>query len=48
MRGYLRSGSFAALTFAPTDRKETPMYAVSGVLLFVGIFVFFAVLLRLV
>lgn len=48
MRGYLRSGGFAAIAPAATDRMETPLYAVSGVLLFVGIFTFFAVLMRLI
>lgn len=48
MRGYLRRGSFAAVATLPTERQERSMYAVSGVLLCVGIFVFVAVLMRLV
>jgi putative membrane protein len=43
---YLWGGSFAALAGATEERQQTPIYAVAIALLLVGIFAFFAVLLR--
>jgi len=48
MRRYLRSGSFAAIAGVTKQGLETPLYAVSFILILVGTFAFFAVLLRLV
>ena len=45
---YLWSGSFAAVAGATKEGKLTPLYAVAVALLLVGVFAFFAVLLRLV
>ena len=45
---YLWSGSYAAVAGMTTERKQTPLYAVTFVLIVVGTFAFFAVLLRLV
>ena len=45
---YLSSGSFAAIAGMRTERKNTPLFATAIVLLLIGTFAFFAVLLRLV
>ena len=45
---YLWSGSFAAVAGVTMEGKQTPLYAVAVALLLVGVFAFFAVLLRLV
>ena len=45
---YLWGGSFAAVAGVTKEGKETPLYAVAVALLLVGVFAFFAVLLRLV
>ena len=45
---YLWSGSFAAVAGVTKEGKQTPLYAVAVALLLVGVFAFFAVLLRLV
>ena len=43
---YLWSGSYAAVAGEATEQRHTPLYAVSFVLILVGVFAFFAVLLR--
>ena len=43
---YLWSGGFAALAGITTEGRQTPLYAVAGVLILIGLFAFFAVLLR--
>lgn len=48
MRRYLWSGSFSAIAGTTTGGKQTPLYAAVLVLILVGVFAFFAVLLRLV
>jgi putative membrane protein len=45
---YLWSGGFAAVAGTTKEGKQTPLYAISFVLILVGTFAFFAVLLRLV
>ena len=45
---YLWSGGFAAVAGMTRKGKNTPLYAVSFVIILVGVFAFFAVLLRLV
>ncbi len=45
---YLRSSSYAAIAGVASQQIMTPLYAVSGVLILIGTFAFFAVLLRLV
>jgi putative membrane protein len=45
---YLWSGSYAAIAGVTTERKQTPLYAVTFVIVIIGVFAFFAVLLRLV
>ena len=45
---YLWSGGFAAVAGMTRKGKNTPLYAVSFVIVLVGVFAFFAVLLRLV
>jgi putative membrane protein len=45
---YLWSGSYAAIAGMTTERKQTPLYAVTFVIVVIGVFAFFAVLLRLV
>ena len=45
---YLWSGGFAAIAGVASQQRMTPLYAVSGVLILIGTFAFFAVLLRLV
>jgi len=44
---YLRGGNYAAVAFVDKEQKLTPLYAVSLVLILVGLFAFFAVLLRI-
>ena len=48
MRRYLWSESFAAIAGVTTGGRQTPLYAAAVVLILVGTFAFFAVLLRLV
>jgi putative membrane protein len=43
---YLWSGSYAAIAGITREGKHSPLYAVSFVLIAIGIFAFFAVLLR--
>jgi putative membrane protein len=45
---YLWSGDFATIAGTTNERQQTPLFAVSIALIFVGLFAFFAVLLRLV
>ena len=45
---YLWGGSFAAVAGVTKEGKQTPLYAVTIALFLVGVFAFFAVLLRLV
>src|ERR1700687_1102053 len=45
---YLWGGSFAPLAGMTKEGKQTPLYAVTIVVLLVGVFAFFAVLLRFV
>jgi len=45
---YLWSGSYSAVAGLTREGKQTPLYAVSVVLILIGLFAFFAVLLRLV
>lgn len=45
---YLWSGSYAAVAGMDKEVKHTPLYAVSIVLILIGLFAFFAVLLHLV
>lgn len=44
---YLRSGGFAALAGPDKEQRHTPLLAVTGVLILVGLFAFFAVLARM-
>jgi putative membrane protein len=44
---YLWSGSYAAIAGMDKKQRNTPLYAVSFVLILVGLFAFFAVLLRM-
>ena len=44
---YLWSDGFAAVAGVTRKGKNTPLYAVSLVIILVGVFAFFAVLLRL-
>jgi putative membrane protein len=44
--GYMWSGGFAALAGVGGERKKTPLYAITVVLIVIGIFAFFSVLLR--
>jgi putative membrane protein len=44
---YLWSGRYAAIAGADVEQRNTPMYAVSFVLVLVGLFAFFTVLLRM-
>ena len=43
---YLWSGSFAAVAGMTKEGSQTPLYAVAGAVILVGVFAFFAVLLR--
>jgi putative membrane protein len=45
---YLWGGSFAPLAGMTTEGNQTPLIAVSIALIFIGVFAFFAVLLRFV
>jgi len=45
---YLWGGSFAAIAGATKEGRQTPLYATAIVLILIGIFAFFAVLLNLV
>ena len=42
---YLRSGGFSAIAGVASFRKRTALYAITGVLIVIGIFAFFSVLL---
>jgi putative membrane protein len=42
---YLRSGGFSAIAGVASMQKKTPLYAITGVLIVIGIFAFFSVLL---
>jgi putative membrane protein len=44
---YLWSGDYAVIAGIDSKQKNTPMYAVSGVVVLVGVFAFLAVLLRM-
>lgn len=44
---YLRGGAFAPIAGVPEQRMQSPLIAVAVLLIFVGLFAFFAVLLRL-
>ena len=43
---YLWSGGYAAIAGVASEQKKSPLYAVAGVLIVIGTFAFFAVLLR--
>ena len=43
---YLWSGSYAAVAGVDKEQRQTPLLVVTGVLILVGLFAFFAVLLR--
>ena len=43
---YLWSGGFAGIAGIASEQKKTPLYAITGVLIVIGIFAFFSVLLR--
>jgi putative membrane protein len=45
---YLWSGGFAAIAGMDSEAKQTPLYAMSFLLVLIGLFAFFAVLLRVV
>lgn len=47
MARYLRSGPFATIAGLPEKKMQSPVVAVALLLIFVGLFAFFAVLLRL-
>jgi len=42
---YLRSGSFGAIAATGSVQMKTPLYVITGVLVLIGIFAFFSVLL---
>lgn len=44
---YLRSGSFAAIAGMTESQKHSPVLALAGLLVCIGLFAFFAVLFRL-
>jgi putative membrane protein len=44
---YLWSGDYAVIAGIDSKQKNTPLYAVSGVVVLVGVFAFLAVLLRM-
>ena len=48
MRSYLRSGEFAPIAGLLDKRMHAPVYTVAIVLILIGTFAFFAVLLHLV
>lgn len=43
---YLWSGGFEAIAGMTTEGRKTPLYAVGAILIVIGLFAFFAVLLR--
>lgn len=43
---YLWSGDFAKIAGMTAEGRKTPLYAVGAILIFIGLFAFFAVLLR--
>ena len=43
---YLWSGGFAAIAGMAGEQKKTSLYAITGVLIVIGLFAFFSVLLR--
>jgi putative membrane protein len=43
---YLRSGAFGAIAAAGSVQMKTPLYMITGVVIVIGIFAFFSVLLR--
>ena len=43
---YLWSGDYAAIAGMTAEGHKTPLYAVGGILVLIGLFAFFAVLLR--
>ena len=43
---YLWSGGFAAIAGMASEAKPTTLYAITGILIIIGIFAFFSVLLR--
>ena len=43
---YLWSGGFAGIAGIASEQKKTPLYAITGVLIVIGTFAFFSVLLR--
>jgi len=45
---YLWSGDFTAIAGIGGEAKQTPLYAISYLLVLIGVFAFFAVLLRVV
>jgi putative membrane protein len=45
---YLWSGGYAAVAGVDKEQRNTPLLAVTGVLIVVGLFAFFAVLVRMV
>jgi putative membrane protein len=45
---YMWSGTYAAIAGVSSEQKKSPLYAIAGVLIVIGIFAFFAVLLRFV
>jgi putative membrane protein len=45
MIDYIRTGPFAAVAAAASEQRRTPLDAITGVLILIGIFAFFAVLL---
>jgi putative membrane protein len=47
MARYLRSGAFATIAGLPEKKMQSPVIAVALLLIFVGLFAFLAVLLRL-
>jgi putative membrane protein len=45
---YLWSGGYAAIAGLTREQEKKPLYAIAGVLIVIGVFAFFAVLLRFV
>ena len=41
-----KQAGFAAIAGMASEQKKTPLYAITGVLIVIGIFAFFSVLLR--
>jgi putative membrane protein len=44
---YLWSGNFAAIAGVTREGRKTPLYAVGAILILIGLFAFFSVLIRL-